>query len=104
MNEGMTPLVEVSCGGGCDEDTIDFEGKRSTGAGVSSNAGSVLALDNILLSNPGFGGLVAVVETVGFRGEMNKSDRSLVNLGVCVVDLFGVAGREGVLLASKVNN
>ena len=97
----MTLLVVVSCGGGCEEDTIDFEGKRSTGAGTSSNVGSVFALDNILLSKPSFGGLVAMAEVVGFRGEMNKSDRSLVNLGVCAADLFGVAGREGVLLASE---
>jgi hypothetical protein len=76
-----------------EETTADFEGKRSTRAEGSSNAGSVLAFDSILLRTPSFGGLVA---TVGLCGEMNKSDKSLVILGVENLGLFVVVSREGM--------
>lgn len=61
-----------------------------------SNAGSVLAFDNSLLRTPGFCGLVPVAEALGLCGEINKSDKSLVILGVCTWDLLGVISRGGV--------
>lgn len=103
LNDGIESMgVSAGCFAGiCESGIVDFEGKRSTRVGDSSKAGSVFVLESILFRRPGFDGLFVTVEALGLWGEMNKSDKSLVNFGVRAAGLFGVAGREGVLRASN---